>query len=86
LPIGRDNRLDRGIHLFNAGEFFECHEVSRQLRKAMRKLAGYLPECEDVDTARLYRETGEALACIEAGDPAPEVRIHRAGGERVRAI
>jgi predicted metal-dependent hydrolase len=123
LPIGRDNRLDRGIHLFNAGEFFECHEVleeewtrehgprrlflqslihvavglyhagrgnpvgaSRQLRKAMRKLAGYLPDCEDVDTARLYRETGEALACIEAGDPAPEVRIHRAGGERVRAI
>jgi hypothetical protein len=122
MPASTD-LFERGIRLFNAGEFFECHEVleeewtpergprrlflqslihvavglyhaergnpvgaSRQLRKALLKLAGYLPECEGVDTARLYREAGEALAHIEGGGPPPEVRIHRAGGERVRAI
>jgi predicted metal-dependent hydrolase len=105
--------LARGIELFNAGEFFECHEVleeewtpergprrlflqslihvavglyhagrgnpvgaSRQLRKALRKLAGYLPQCEGVDTARLFRDAGEALERIEAGQPAQKMRIH----------
>jgi predicted metal-dependent hydrolase len=28
----------------------------RQLRKGLRKLEGYLPLCEGIDTARLYRE------------------------------
>lgn len=115
MPASTD-LFERGIRLFNAGEFFECHEVleeewtpergprrlflqslihvavglyhaergnpvgaSRQLRKALRKLAHYLPECEGVDTARLYREAGEVLARIEAGDEAQPVRIFRSG-------
>jgi predicted metal-dependent hydrolase len=97
--------LRQGIHLFNAQEFFECHEVleaawtpekgprrlflqslihvavgfyhcvrgnpvgaSRQLHKALRKLAHYLPECEGIDTARLYRQASECLARIEQGE------------------
>src|SRR5947207_13245826 len=96
--------LARGIDLFNAGEFFEAHEVleeawtpehgprrlflqalihvavgryhsqrgnpagaSRQLRKALRKLAAYLPEYEGVDTARLAREAQALLDSVEAG-------------------
>ena len=51
--------------------------ASRQLRKALRKLAGYLPQWENVDTARLYREAGEALARIEAGELPSGMRIHR---------
>ena len=94
----------RGIELFNAREFYECHEVledvwrpSRgeerfflqalihfavgfyhheqqnqagaelQLRKGLRKLAGYLPEFQGIDTARLYREGQVALETIRAG-------------------
>ena len=94
----------RGIELFNAEEFYECHEVlediwrpSRgaeryflqalihyavafyhhqqgnrigaelQLRKGLRKLAGYLPQFQGVNTARLYREGQAALETIEAG-------------------
>jgi len=40
----------------------------RQLRKALRKLAGYLPSYEGVDTGRLCRETSAVLAAIEAGE------------------
>ncbi len=95
----------RGIELFNAGEFYECHEVledvwrpSRgaeryflqalihvavgfyhhqqgnrigaelQLRKGLRKLAGYLPAFDGVNTAQLYREGQVALETIEAGE------------------
>ena len=94
----------RGIELFNAGEFYECHEVlediwrpSRgaeryflqalihfavgfyhhqqgnrigaelQLRKGLRKLAGYLPAFQGVNTGQLYREGLMALEMIEAG-------------------
>ena len=94
----------RGIELFNAGEFYECHEVLEdvwrpcqgeerfflqalihyavgfyhhqrgnpvgaelQLRKGLRKLAGYLPAFQGVDTARLYREGQVALETILAG-------------------
>ena len=94
----------RGIELFNAGEFYECHEVlediwrpSRgaerfflqalihfavgfyhhqrgnrigaelQLRKALRKLAGYLPQFQGVNTGQLYREGQAALDTIAAG-------------------
>jgi predicted metal-dependent hydrolase len=39
----------------------------RQLRKALRKMAPYLPECEGVDTARLYGDTRALLAAIEGG-------------------
>jgi predicted metal-dependent hydrolase len=100
-----DPLLSQGIHLFNHGEYFECHEVLeiawtperdprrlflqslihvavgfyhhrrgnpvgaiRQLRKALRKMAAYLPSCEGVDTAALYHEAGEVLARIEAGE------------------
>jgi len=38
-----------------------------QLRKALRKLAGYLPEFQGVDTARLYQEGQAALETILAG-------------------
>jgi hypothetical protein len=94
----------RGIELFNARNFYECHEVledvwrpsrgeerfflqalihfavgfyhhergnprgaEQQLRKALRKLAGYLPTFQGIDTARLYREGQEALDTILAG-------------------
>jgi uncharacterized protein len=100
-----DPLLEKGIHLFNRGEFFECHEVleeawtperdprrlflqslihvavgfyhcqrgnpvgaSRQLRKALRKLEGYLPVCEGIDTALLFREAQERLVRIDAGE------------------
>src|SRR5436305_14198644 len=93
MPLSMNERVERGIHLFNEGEFFECHEVleeawtpergprrlflqslihmavglyhaergnpvgaERQLRKGLRKLSGYLPACEGVDTARLHAE------------------------------
>ena len=108
--------LQRGIHLFNHGEFFECHEVleeawtpergprrlflqslihvavglyhaergnaagaQRQLRKGLRKLSGYLPVCEGVDTARLHREATAALERIQAGEAVARMHIHLAG-------
>jgi predicted metal-dependent hydrolase len=100
-----DERVLRGIHLFNAGEYFECHEVleevwtpergarriflqalihvavgfyhssrgnsagaTRQLRKALRKLAASLPWAEGIDTDRLDREVRAVLARLEAGE------------------
>jgi predicted metal-dependent hydrolase len=94
----------RGIELFNAREFYECHEVLEdlwrptqgverfflqavihfavgfyhhqrgnqrgaelQLRKGLRKLAGYLPVFQGIDTAKLYREGQAALETILAG-------------------
>ena len=94
----------RGIELFNAGEFYECHEVLEdvwrpsqgaerfflqarihfavgfyhhrqgnptgaelQLRKGLRKLAGYLPEFQGVNTEQLYWEGQDALKTILAG-------------------
>jgi uncharacterized protein len=94
----------RGIELFNAKEFYECHEVledvwrpsrgaeryflqalihfalgfyhhqqgnpvgaALQLRKGLRKLAGYVPKFQGVSTAQLYREGQSALERIEAG-------------------
>jgi predicted metal-dependent hydrolase len=41
--------------------------AGRQLRKGLGKLAGYLPSCEGVDTARLYREALAALERLEDG-------------------
>ena len=100
-----DPLLRRGIELYNAGEFFESHEVleeawtpergprrlflqslihvavgayhcsranavgaCRQLRKALRKMEPYLPECENVDTARLYGDARGLLERIERGE------------------
>ena len=51
--------------------------ASRQLRKALRKLGGYLPAHEGVDTARLYRDASEALERIEGGGAPAEIAIHR---------
>jgi hypothetical protein len=36
--------------------------AERQLRKGLKKLAGYLPDCEGIDTIRLY---AESIACLE---------------------
>ncbi len=94
----------RGLELFNAREFYECHEVLEdlwrptqgverfflqavihfavgfyhhqrgnqrgaelQLRKGLKKLAGYLPVYQGIDTARLYGEGHAALETILAG-------------------
>lgn len=109
-----DPHLERGIALFNRGEYFECHEVleiawtpergerrlflqalihvavgfyhsqrgnplgaMRQLRKGLRKLGGYLPVWERVDTARLEQEAMRVLAQIENHAPVSSYpRIH----------
>lgn len=56
--------------------------ASRQLRKGLRKLNGYLPCCEGIDTARLHREALAALECIEAGAEEFEYpHIHKSSGE-----
>ena len=47
----------------------------RQLRKGLRKLAGYLPVCEGIDTARLYAEALAVLERIEDGTKSPKIRI-----------
>jgi predicted metal-dependent hydrolase len=39
----------------------------RQLRKGLRKLAAYLPVCEQLDTGRLEREMLAVLRSIEEG-------------------
>src|SRR6202521_380306 len=99
-----DPLLHRGIHLFNEGAFFECHEVLeeswtpergprrlllqalihvavgsyhsrrgnpagavRQLRKALRKLAAYLPEYEGVDTAGVAPGAPAVMSRIGGG-------------------
>jgi len=41
--------------------------AERQLRKGLKKLAGYLPEFEGVCTGALYHEAAEALATIQSG-------------------
>ena len=41
--------------------------ATRQLHKALRKMSAYLPECEGIDTARLYRDAQAVLQRIEAG-------------------
>ena len=47
----------------------------RQLRKGLRKLAEYLPECEGIDTARLHADAARALEAIEQGRPPHEFQI-----------
>ena len=55
--------------------------AGRQLRKGLRKLAGFLPSFEGIDTQRLYGEALSALERIEAGAEALEYpRIHAASG------
>lgn len=99
-----DPAFERGVELFNAQDFYECHEVLEelwkpsvgeerlflqavihfavgfyhheqgnpigaelQLRKALSKLAGYLPAYLGIDTARLYREGQAAFGIILGG-------------------
>lgn len=52
--------------------------ASRQLRKGLKKLAGYLPSHSGIDTGALYRECAAALERMEAGgEPAgyPRIRL-----------
>lgn len=42
--------------------------AERQLKKGLKKLAGYLPECEGLDTALLYRESVAWLERISRGE------------------
>ena len=57
----------------------------RQLRKGLRKLAPYLPECEEVDTARLEDDARAMLERIEAGIPVTMFpRMHRVTGRNSR--
>jgi predicted metal-dependent hydrolase len=42
--------------------------ASRQLRKGLRKLSGFLPSCEGIDTERLHRDGLAAVARTEAGE------------------
>jgi uncharacterized protein len=50
--------------------------AARQLRKGLRKLAGYLPDCEGIDTARLHGDGLTALQRIEAGATFEYPQIH----------
>lgn len=50
-----------------------------QLGKALRKLAGYLPECYRIDTGRLYREGQAALETISEGGAIVEFPRLRSG-------
>jgi predicted metal-dependent hydrolase len=53
--------------------------ASRQLRKGLRKLAPYLPDCEGIDTAQLHRDALAAVERTEAGATlAGYPRIHLA--------
>lgn len=55
-----------GFHHFQRGN---RAGAVRQLRKGLGKLAGYLPACEGIDTARLYRESLAWLDLIQLGEP-----------------
>ncbi len=46
-----------------------CNPVGahRQLHKALRKLGGYLPVYEGVDTGKLHADAAAVLASIESG-------------------
>jgi predicted metal-dependent hydrolase len=69
------------IHVAVGLYHWECGNpvgAIRQLRKGLRKLSGYLPECEGIDTARLHAQAETALAGIERGEagwPVPQIRL-----------
>ena len=52
-----------------------------QFLKGLRKLDGYLPVCQGVDTRRLSREVRAALERVRAGAPVEEFPKIHAGGE-----
>jgi predicted metal-dependent hydrolase len=52
--------------------FYHCQRGNSagacgQLRKGLRKLAGYLPSSEHIDTERLHREATAVLERVEGG-------------------
>jgi len=52
--------------------------AERQLRKGLKKLVGYLPECEGVCTEALYGEALDCLAQIRRGEEIeefPKIRL-----------
>jgi predicted metal-dependent hydrolase len=51
----------------------------RQLRKAIRKLAPYVPEYEGIDTDALLRRAFETLRAVQRGEPVeyPQVQCKR---------
>jgi len=52
--------------------------AERQLRKGLKKMAGYLPECEGVQTEELYQAASEALERIQRGEEIgefPKIRL-----------
>jgi predicted metal-dependent hydrolase len=55
--------------------------AERQLRKALKKLAGYLPAYAGLDAARIYREGQAALEQVRLGLPPviPVLDRERAG-------
>jgi len=55
--------------------------ASRQWRKALRKLGGYLPEYEGVDTGRLQRDTEALLREAEAGGGPRRARFSIVAGQ-----
>jgi predicted metal-dependent hydrolase len=74
------------IHL--AVGFYHCERnnpagASRQLRKGLHKLAAYLPSCEGIETARLFRDSAAALERIDAGEAVvgyPQIRLSSGAG------
>jgi predicted metal-dependent hydrolase len=72
--------LQSVIHV--AVGFYHCQRgnpvgARRQLGKALRKLAPYLPACESIDTARLYADAQAVAALVDAGSEVLEFpRIH----------
>lgn len=122
--LRRDPRYWHGIELFNAGRYFESHEVLeeiwtsergprrlflqglihfavamhhhgsgnaegtlRQMSKALKKVAGYLPRYAGLDTLALYRDGMEWRRATAAGVEAagaPLMRTVRALQSQVR--
>jgi uncharacterized protein len=74
------------IHL--AVSLYHCQRgnpvgASRQLRKGLKKLDGFIPSCEGIDTGRLYRDALAALEQIDAGVPLsayPKIHTSPAAG------
>lgn len=62
--------------------------AGRQLRKALRKLAHYLPAYEGVDTGQLQRDTEALLRCVESGTAAnyPRFSMRCAGESEAPAL
>src|SRR5215469_2868012 len=50
-----------GLHHYRRGN---PSGAERQLRKGLKKLAGYLPEFGGIDTECLYQQTSDCLALI----------------------